>query len=173
MSLATVLNQAIPDTAVLEQLNERIDIIRHKLKFLESKPVVACIISLDPLRIADSWITEMVEIAGGIPVIANGDHLTEMTLNNISSINPDIIVLMPEGFSMDRSVKEAGRFLTQADFNNLKAIKNNRLYIADSSKYFYQPARELVDSIEILAEIINPKQFVFGYEGEGWMKFSV
>ena len=68
-------------------------------------------------------------------------------------------------------MKEVGRLLQLPGFAELKAVKNNRLYIADGAQYFND--KNTVDSIEILAEIINPKLFVFGYEGAGWIKFEV
>jgi iron complex transport system substrate-binding protein len=57
-------------------------------------------------------------------------------------------------------------------FTELNALKNNRLYIADGNQYFNRPGPRIVDSVEILAEIIHPKLFSFGYEGDGWIKFS-
>jgi len=57
-------------------------------------------------------------------------------------------------------------------FGELNAVKNNRIYIVDGNQYFNRPGPRIVDSVEILAEILHPKQFIFGYEGEGWIKFS-
>ena len=74
---------------------------------------------------------------------------------------------------MERTMKEIDILLQLPGFTELKAVKNNRLYIADGNQYFNRPGPRIVDSIEILAEIINPKQFIFGYEGEGWIRFSV
>ncbi|PLW91050.1 MAG: cobalamin-binding protein, partial [Mucilaginibacter sp.] len=51
--------------------------------------------------------------------------------------------------------------------------KNNRVYIADGNQYFNRPGPRIVDSLEILAEIIHPKQFIFGNEGNGWVKFAL
>jgi len=70
-------------------------------------------------------------------------------------------------------MKEINILLEQPGFAELKAVKNNRIYIADGNQYFNRPGPRIVDSIEILAEIINPKQFIFGYEGNGWIKFDM
>lgn len=159
---------------LLERLNERIDLIKHKLKFLENKPTIACIEWLQPLMISGNWVPELVEIAGGIPIlVSNGKHSPYLEWDDIRLADPDIIVLMPCGFSMDRTLREVNILLELPGFNELKAVKNNRLYITDGNQYFNRPGPRIVDSIEILAEIINPKQFIFGYEGEGWMKFGI
>jgi iron complex transport system substrate-binding protein len=57
-------------------------------------------------------------------------------------------------------------------FNDLKAAKNNRVYMADGNFDITDPD-QLVALTEVLGEIINPKQFIFGYEGERWIKFGL
>jgi len=159
---------------LLELLEERLDIIRHKLKFITDKPTVACIEWLEPLMISGNWIPEMVELAGGIPMLAQtGAHSPYVNWEDIQAADPDIIMLMPCGFSIDRTIREVSLILQQPGFNELKAVKNNRFYIADGNQYFNRPGPRIVDSVEILAEIINPKQFIFGYEGNGWVKFGL
>ena len=173
-AVAEALNVQGAGADLLERLNERVDIIKHKLKFIADKPTVACIEWLEPLMISGNWVPELVEIAGGLPVLAStGKHSPYVKWEDIAAADPDIIVLMPCGFSMDRTLKEVNILLQQPGFADLKAVKNNRLYITDGNQYFNRPGPRIVDSIEILAEIINPKQFIFGYEGDGWMKFQV
>jgi len=70
-------------------------------------------------------------------------------------------------------MKEVDLLLQQPGFADLKAVKNHRVYLADGNQYFNRPGPRIVDSIEILAEVINPKHFIFGYEGSGWIRFSV
>lgn len=173
-TIANAFDIAQTGFELLEQLDDRVNIIKHKLKFLENKPTVACIEWLEPLMISGNWIPELIEIAGGVPVLAAaGKHSPYVNWEAIQAADPDIIVVMPCGFSMDMTLKEVGILLGLPGFSELKAVKNSRLYVADGNQYFNRPGPRIVDSIEILAEIINPKQFVFGYEGEGWMKFSV
>ncbi|HVV56142.1 MAG TPA: cobalamin-binding protein [Mucilaginibacter sp.] len=156
-----------------EDLRERVNIIRHKLKFIDTKPTVACIEWLEPLMISGNWVPELADIAGGVPILAKqGKHSSYIDWNDIRTADPDIIIAMPCGFSIERTMKEMHLLLQQPGFGELKAIKNDRLYIADGNQYFNRPGPRIVDSIEILAEIIHPKQFIFGYEGEGWVKFS-
>jgi iron complex transport system substrate-binding protein len=83
------------------------------------------------------------------------------------------MILMPCGFSIERTLKEMNLILDLPGWADLAAVKNNRVYIADGNQYFNRPGPRIVDSIEILAEIIYPKQFSFGYEGSGWIRFNV
>lgn len=159
---------------LLEYADERVDIIRHKLKFITEKPKVACIEWLSPLMIAGNWTPELVEIAGGQPILAvNGKHSPFVDFQDVIAENPDVIIAMPCGFSIERTLQEINLLLDLPGWKDLKAVKENRIFIADGNQYFNRSGPRLVDSIEILAEIINPKQFVFGYEGEGWIKFVI
>lgn len=159
---------------LLERAEERISIIRHKLKFVSESPRVACIEWLSPLMLAGNWMPGMVEIAGGQPVIAvNGRHSPFVDFSDMVNEDPEVIVVMPCGFPIQRTLQEISLLLELPGWQDLKAVKNNRLYIADGNQYFNRSGPKLTDSIEILAEIIHPQQFVFGYEGEGWIRFNI
>ncbi|GAB2706274.1 cobalamin-binding protein [Mucilaginibacter koreensis] len=160
--------------SLIEAMEERLDIVRHKLKFMENKPTVACIEWLEPLMISGNWIPEMVQIAGGTPVLASaGKHSPYIEWVDLQLADPEVIVVMPCGFSIGRTLKEMNILLQLPGFAGLKAVKNKRLYIADGNHYFNRPGPRVVDAVEILAEMIYPKQFIFGHEGEGWIKFDV
>ncbi len=141
-----------------EELQERIDLIKHKLKFIEQKPAVACIVNLDTLTLADNSISELIGIAEGV---------SESQFND-----PDIIIVMPVDYAIPQTMQQMDRLLQLPGFNNLKAAKNNRVYIADGNIDITNPG-QLVTLTEVLGEIINPKQFIFGYEGEKWIKFGL
>ncbi|AYL98708.1 cobalamin-binding protein [Mucilaginibacter celer] len=173
-TVAAAFNVPQAGAGLLESLQERVDIIKHKLKFIESKPTVACIEWLNPLMISGNWVPGLVNIAGGTALLAqDGKHSPYVQWEDIRLQDPEIIVVMPCGFSIERTMKEINLLLELPGFTELKAIKNDRLYIADGNQYFNRPGPRIVDSIEILAEIIRPKQFIFGYEGDGWIKFSL
>ena len=172
--VAAALDVAESGEKLIEDLTERVDIIRHKLKFIDTKPTIACIEWLEPLMVSGNWVPEMVSIAGGTSVLAEaGKHSPFVKWEDIQQTDPDIIIVMPCGFSIERTMKEIDLLLQRPGFAELKAVKNDRLYIADGNQYFNRSGPRIVDSIEILAEIIHPKQFIFGYEGKGWIKFSV
>ena len=172
--VATILNASSQADDLLKRAEERIEIIRHKLKFRSENPKVACIEWLAPLMIAGNWTPELIQIAGGDPILAvNGKHSVFIDFQDIRNADPDIIVVMPCGFSIPRTLQEINLLLDLPGWKDLKAVENNRIYIADGNQYFNRSGPRLTESIEILAEIINPKQFVFGYEGEGWIRFNV
>eukprot|EP01037_Dinobryon_pediforme_P007217 gene7217-7286_t len=173
-SVGEGLNVSEAADILIEQLRERVDIIRHKLKYIENKPTVGCIEWLQPLMLSGNWVPELVSIAGGVSVLAqSGQHSPYVQWEDIRLQDPDVLVVMPCGFGIERTLKEIDLLIARPGFAELKAVKNKRLYIADGNQYFNRPGPRIVDSIEILAEIIHPKQFIFGYEGDGWIKFDL
>jgi iron complex transport system substrate-binding protein len=171
--LANQLGVATTGAYLLELFEERINIIHHKLKFITEKPKVACIEWLSPLMIAGNWTPEIIEIAGGVPVLTEkGTHSAYVSFEEIQKEDPDIIVLMPCGFPVDRTLQEISIMLELPGWSALRAVQQNRIYITDGNQYFNRSGPRITDSIEIMAEIINPKQFFFGYEGEGWIRFN-
>jgi len=157
----------------VEDLINRIELIKHKLKFFPDKPKVAFITSVIPTMVSSNWVAELVETAGGKPIIIQieAESLTEIW-EKISVENPDIIIVMPLGFTIASTLQNINLLLDLPNWNNTTAVKNNRVYIANAAEYFNVELLNLVDSLEILAEIIHPKYLNFGYEGTGWIKFE-
>lgn len=147
----------------LEEWQERVDIIRHKLKFIRQLPAVACIEQIDPLMTAEGRIPAMVEIAGGIALAAE---------DGVLPAPPDIILLMLPGKSIGETLGEVGVLMQQSWFTESPAFLSERVYIADRRDHFQLPGPGMIGSLEILAEVINSGDFHFGFEGEGWVRFS-
>jgi iron complex transport system substrate-binding protein len=172
-NVAAALHVVEAGNELIENLQERTDIIRHKLKYVESRPTVACIEWLEPLMVSGNWIPEMVNMAGGSAILGEaGKHSPFVEWDAILQADPEIIIVMPCGFSIERTMREIDLLLNLPGFAAMQAVKNNRFYIVDGNQYFNRPGPRIVDSVEILAEIIHPKFFSFGYEGNGWIKFS-
>jgi iron complex transport system substrate-binding protein len=172
-TIATALNVEKEAEYLIESLEERIDLVKHKLKFFPDKPKVACIEWLSPMMVSGNWIPELVAIAGGKSVLAEaGKHSPFVKWEEIQAENPEIIIIMPCGFSILRTLQEIDLMLGLPGWKEMAAVKSNRVYIADGNAYFNRSGPRLVDSIEILAEIINPKYLNFGYEGTGYIKFE-
>ncbi|HYK76412.1 MAG TPA: cobalamin-binding protein [Daejeonella sp.] len=172
--VAVALNVVERGETLIEEMEERRDIIRHKLKFIDAKPAVACIEWLNPMMLSGNWMPELLEIAGGKSVLAEkGKHSPYVDFEALKAIDPDMMVVMPCGFSIQHTLGEINLLLQLPGWENLAAVKNNQVYIADGNHYFNRSGPRIIDSLEILAEIIHPKQFIFGYEGPGWIKFGI
>ncbi len=160
--------------ALLAELEERLDLIRHKLKFVDERPGVVMIEWLSPLMVAGNWIPGMIEIAGGTPLLGEeGKHSAFIDWEQIRAADPGVLVIAPCGFTIGRTLSELHLLFGLPGWQDLKAVKNKRVYLADGNQYFNRSGPRAVDTVEILAEIIHPKQFIFGYRGTGWVQLEM
>ena len=138
---------------------------------LSNPPRVACIEWTEPLMLAGNWIPELVEIAGGKPIGGvTGQHSPRISWDELIAADPDTIIFMPCGFDLDRTQIEAQPLTTHPHWQKLKAVQLGRVYITDGNAYFNRPGPRLVESLEILTEILNPEVCNYGHQGNGWMK---
>ena len=127
----------------------------------DKKPRVICLEWFDPFYICGHWVPQMVEIAGGINGISKtGDRSRKIEFSQISQLDPDILILLPCGFTLDRVLSEYVSLKRNEDWNSLRAVQNDMVFAVDAMSYFSRPSPRLIIGIEILAKIINPKSFV-------------
>ena len=144
--------------AFVYDLRARVKIIQYRQKI--ARPQVLCIEWLDPLFTAGHWVPQMVELAGGINGISvTGDQSRRMELDEIVKFDPDIIVLMPCGFDVDRTMQEYEKLADKEKWRSLKAVKQGQVYAVNANEYFSKPGPRIVTGLEILAKIINPDTF--------------
>lgn len=156
---------------VLDGLQDRIRIVTEKLADLPDgdRPTVAAIEWSDPLMAAGNWVPELVDLAGGRPCFGTvGQHSPWMSWDDLAAADPDAIVLMPCGFDLDRTAQDAAQLAQNPRWADLKAVQTGRVYAVDGNAYFNRPGPRLVDSLEILAEILHPDRCTFGYRDLGW-----
>ena len=144
---------------LVDSLEKRIDYIKNK-KF-ENWPSVVAIEWVDPLFTSGHWIPQMVETAGGKNLISSQkERSRKMGLDELKKIEPDIIIMMPCGFDVDRTIKEYGKILAQdKEWNSLKAVQEGFVFAVDANSYFSKPSFRTITGIEILAKIIHPEIF--------------
>ncbi|MEA5582571.1 cobalamin-binding protein [Nodularia harveyana UHCC-0300] len=166
---------AVDSVHILENLEARVKICQRKLQGLSLTeiPTVACIEWIDPLMTAANWIPELVNLARGESQFSfTGQPSTTISWETLLNSNPDIIIFMPCGFDLDRTRQEAQLLTQRPDWQKLHATQSGRVYITDGNAYFNRPGPRLADSLEILAEILHPEIFDYGYKGTAWDSLS-
>jgi iron complex transport system substrate-binding protein len=95
-----------------------------------------------------------------------------MTWEALAAADPDVILVLPCGFDIPRTAAEMGPLVQRAGWADLKAVREAQVYLADGNQYFNRPGPRLAESLEILAEILHPQAFPFGWEGKGWVRLA-
>lgn len=157
---------------LLRAFQARIASIAGPSRSFQSRPRIACIEWMDPLMAAGNWVPELVHLAGGQSVFGHpGEHAPWITWEALAAADPDIMVLMPCGFSMNRIQEELNVLTRHPLWPQLQAVQNRKVYLTDGNQFFNRPGPRLVESLEILAEIFFPAHFHFGHEGQGWRQW--
>lgn len=79
---------------------------------------------------------------------------------------------MPCGYDIQKSIIEIKTLFKNKDWQKIRAVKNDKVFITDGNQYFNRPGPRLVESLEILVEILNFKESNFKHNNTGWIKFN-
>jgi iron complex transport system substrate-binding protein len=122
---------------------------------------------------AGNWMPELIEMAGGSNVIgAAGAHSPRISFDDLRASDPDVMLVSPCGFKIERTLAEIPRLAQYKGWADLRAVRERRVFVVDGNQYFNRPGPRIVESLQILAEVIHPNTFRFGHEGEGWRRIG-
>ncbi len=167
---------ALDDPAAGDRLNaelqRRLEVIRTQYQNVEHRQTVACIEWIEPIMIAGNWVPKLVRIAGGEAVMAeDGKHSPYQSWDDLVDIDPDVIAIMPCGFDIPRTIKELHLLMDHPQWNDLSAVKNGRVYVTDGNQFFNRPGPRVVESAEILVEILYGKTERH-HHNAGWLRLD-
>ncbi len=150
-------------------LRGRMGAVARAARRLDRRPGVALIEWVDPLMAGGNWMPELVEMAGGENLFgAAGRHSPWMEWEQVRDADPNIIVIAPCGFPIERTLEDLPILESQPGWRSLRAVRRGRVFVADGNWYFNRPGPRLAETLEILAEMIHPDEFDFGHRGRGW-----
>ena len=146
--------------------NDLVETLRMRIKHLKNRnfkhnPSVLAIEWIDPFFTAGHWIPEMIELVGGKNLISKkGEHSRKILLDEIMNIDPELIILMPCGFDIERTMREYKKILQKnSHWNSLRAVKEQKIFVVDSNSFFSKPSLRTITGMEILGKIIQPEIF--------------
>ena len=169
--VADALDARARGMELVERIRTRLARIAEKAGSASQRPSVAMIEWIDPLMAAGNWMPTLVEMAGGLNLFGvAGRHSPWMKFDELAAKDPEVILISPCGFSMDRAAQDLPALTSRAEWDGLKAVRARRVFMADGNQYFNRPGPRIAESLEILAEIAHPELFRFGHEGSGWRR---
>lgn len=148
------------DTYLLK-IEEKLERIKLQLKNNNTRHKDVLFIEwIDPLYNSGHWITEQINLAGGQDRLCNpGGYSSRLSFAEVLNYNPEIIIIAPCGFSVERSLEEINLLKDKNSWQELTAVKNNMVFIADANLFTQPSLSTLVQGIELLAHIFNPELF--------------
>ena len=168
--VAKGLNVESKGIQLVKTLKDKAHELNQSVKELPIQ-TVACIEWIDPLMAAGNWVPTLVELAGGKNLFGEaGKHSPWMDFNALKAEDPDVIIAMPCGYNISKTIQEMKVLTDHPQWESLNAVKQARVYITDGNQYFNRPGPRIIDSLEILMEILHEGKFDFSHHKSGWIR---
>jgi iron complex transport system substrate-binding protein len=102
----------------------------------------------------------MIARAGGTDVLGKaGAKSRAVEWAEIVAAFPDVLILAPCGFPIDRTLREVPAIATRPEWAHVPAVPHDRVFVVDAPAYFSRPGPRLADGVEILAPLLHPEVF--------------
>jgi len=135
----------------------KIETVTHEVV---SRPRVFCMEWMDPVYCCGHWVPEMVRIAGGFDKLGReGSDSVRVRWDDVLEWKPEVLIVMPCGFDLEKTFEEARRLTAYPGWNDLPAVRNGRVYTVDANSYFARPGPRVVEGTELLAHLLHPGLF--------------
>lgn len=124
---------------------------------------------LDPPFAAGHWNPELVALAGGQEVLGQpAEPSRRVSWDDLARARPEVIMVAPCGFTLDRSRAEWPGFAAREEWRRLPAVANGRVILADGSAFFARPGPRLETSLRIAAAALHPIRCAELAPPDGW-----
>lgn len=156
--IATAIGKEEVAYAYLEDLHKRMDTIVDQLRAAKVMPKRVMLMEwLDPVFNCGHWIPHQIGFAGGIDMLSNpsGDSIVT-PWEKIVKYNPEVLVIAPCGFSVERTLEEIHLLTEKEGWNRLKAVRDNQVFVADFDLFTQSSANTLLEGIELLGGLFHP-----------------
>jgi iron complex transport system substrate-binding protein len=138
------------------------------------KKKLAFIEWVEPPMSGGHWMPELIDIAGGTSVFGStGEPSPWITWKEVAAANPDVILVAPCGYDIEVTAREVRPLARYAIWQQLRAVRDHHVFLADGNAFFNRPGPRLVESAEILAEVLHPEVCDFGMRGKGYIPYKM
>jgi iron complex transport system substrate-binding protein len=170
--VASALGRIAHGEALVGSMQQRIAALAARVAGRPT-PRLAFIEWIDPPMSGGHWMPELIEAAGGISLFGeSGANSPWITWEQVAAADPDAILVAPCGYDIGVTEREMRALAGNAVFNGLRAVRAARVFLADGNAYFNRPGPRLIESTEILAEILHPGVCDFAHRGRAFVPYA-
>ena len=145
----------------LAALRQRLDNIVDQLRAHRAMPRRVSLLEwIDPIYNCGHWIPDQIACAGGTDLLGHpsGDSIVT-SWEKIVRYDPEVLVIAPCGFAVGRTLQEMHRLTERPGWHQLRAVREQRVFLADYDLFTQSSASTLVNGIELLAALFHPDVF--------------
>jgi ABC-type Fe3+-hydroxamate transport system substrate-binding protein len=130
---------------------------------------VTVISSISPLRLAGTWIPDLIKLSGAHSQhVPDGAEDSDTTWNEISAYRPDVLVLAPRGYALAETVKTLPMLTRVPTWEEIPAVKRGEVVFSDGFG-MYEPGSRFLEGVSVLlsavagfeAGYISPRDLFF------------
>ena len=155
--------EAIAKT-IIDDGRNRLERVKVEAAKARRRPRVFCMEWIDPIYCSGHWVPEMVSLAGGEDCLGRpGADSVRIPWDDVLAWAPEVLVVAPCGFNLERSLDLAAHLFSLPGWENLPAVRDHRVHVVDANAYFARPGPRIVRGTELLAHLFHPD--LFPWEG--------
>lgn len=152
-------------------LEQRVAAIAKAVSAAGSRPRVLCLEWLDPYYVGGHWVPEMVALAGGDDVLGRlREPSFRVTAEQIMDSRPNVIVIMPCGYDLNRAAADFKFELLPRGGETLPAVRDGSVFAVNANGYFSRPGPRLADGAAVLAHLFHPELFPSGFPADSFRR---
>ncbi len=172
IEVARVLELGGEGEALVGRIRAGIGALAERTRAL-ARPSVVCLEWIEPVFTMGNWGPEMVELAGGTSALGTrGEHSAAAPWDAVRNADPDVLVVAPCGFGLERATAEMHLFAARPGWGDLRAVRTGRVFVADGNRYFNRSGPSAFETPELLAEMLHPDLFAPRHEGVAWRRWA-
>ena len=159
---------------LVEGMKNQMEKWSNRAKQIPYRPRVIFVEWIDPVMVAGNWIPKLSEMADVEMLMQNGvgdlSHCVEWS--EVIELDPDVLMFIPCGWNISRIKQEMGLLTRQESWRDLKAVREDQVYVSDGNQFFNRPGPRIFESFQIMLDIFYGGNFNFGYEGKYWERYN-
>ncbi|HEY8246083.1 MAG TPA: cobalamin-binding protein [Hyphomicrobium sp.] len=171
--VAEAISRPAAGKKLIASMHERLAAVAAKVSGRPKKRL-AFIEWVDPPMSGGHWMPELIETAGGTSIFGvTGESSPWITWKEVASAKPDAILVAPCGYDIEVTRREMKPLARYAIWQELRAVRDHNVFLADGNAFFNRPGPRLVESAEILAQILHPDVCDFGHRGRDYVDYRM
>jgi iron complex transport system substrate-binding protein len=170
-NIARAIGRDAEGVQLIARMQQRIEAVRARVRG-QPAPSVIVLEWTDPVFVAGNWGPELVEAAGAKPLVVQpGQSSAAIRWDRVVEADPDVLIVAPCGFDLDRSLRETPVLESLPGWFGLTAVRSGRVAFADGNKFFNRSGTTIVETVEILAEILHGDLIDPRWHGDAWCAY--
>lgn len=171
-SIAQTLNLPGSGVDLISAMQRRMQAVTQAVRHLPA-PTAVMLEWTDPIFSMGNWGPELVEAANGKVLLGDkGQHSRAIPWDQVRDADPDYLIVAPCGYDLERTIREVPLLEALPGWANLRAVRQGRVALADGNKYFNRSGTTIVETVEIIANILHGHRIEGDWQRAAWRAYA-